>query len=75
MNETHEQKRNFCNRELLNLVKGIDKDVLRLVYKLHESGEETVIIVWRTSTGEHMKPVNVTGDSLSALARDVLKYL
>lgn len=75
MNNVYEQKYNFCRHELLALVQDIDKDILRLEYTLHSSGEETVTIIWLSSTGSVHKPISVTGDSLSALTRDVLKYL
>ena len=75
MDNVYEQKDTFVRHELLQLVQAIDKDVLRLEYQVHKTGEETVTIVYLTSCGEHFKPVNVTGDSLSALTRDVLKYI
>jgi len=75
MNKVHEQKDIFVRHELLTLMQAIDKDILRLEYRVHANGEETVTIVWLTSTGEVYKPINVTGDSLAALARDVLKYI
>ena len=75
MNKVHEQKDIFVRHELLMLMQAIDKDILRLEYRVHNNGEETVTIVWLTSTGDVYKPINVTGDSLAALARDVLKYI
>lgn len=75
MDNVYEQKDTFVRHELLQLVQAIDKDVLRLEYQVHKTGEETVTIVYLTSCGEHFKPVNVTGDSLSALTRDILKYI
>ena len=74
MNKVHEQKDSFVRHELLTLMQAIDKDILRLEYRVHNNGEETVTIVWLTSTGDVYKPINVTGDSLAALAWDVLKY-
>ena len=75
MNKVHEQKDIFVRHELLTLMQAIDKDILRLEYRVHNNDEETVTIVWLTSTGDVYKPINVTGDSLAALARDVLKYI
>lgn len=75
MNKVHEQKDIFVRHELLMLMQAIDKDILRLEYRVHNNGEETVTIVRLTSTGDVYKPINVTGDSLAALARDVLKYI
>lgn len=71
----YEQKENFCRHELLQLIQAIEKDVLRLEYIIHESGEETVSIVYLTKTEQYSRTINVTGDSLKALARDVLKYI
>lgn len=73
--KVYEQKENFCRHELLQLIQAIEKDVLRLEYKIHESGEETVSIVYLTKTELYSRTINVTGDSLQALARDVLKYI
>lgn len=75
MNNVYEQKDIFVRHELLQLVQAIDKKVLRLEYRLHKNGMETVTIVWLTESGEVYKPINVTVDSLLALARDVLKYI
>jgi hypothetical protein len=75
MNNVYEQKDIFVRHELLQLVQAIDKKVLRLEYRFHKDGMETVTIVWLTKSGEVYKPINVTADSLLALARDVLKYI
>lgn len=75
MDKVYEQKENFCRHELLVLVQAIDKQILRLEYEVDENGQETVYIVWLQSYGEYRKPINVTADSLAAMARDVLKYL
>ena len=68
------RKQGICKWELLDLCQEIDRSVIRLDYKADKSGEETVTIVYNTSCGEYKRPVNVTGDSLSALARDILHY-
>lgn len=75
MDKVYEQKDIFVRHELLQLVQAIDKKVLRLEYRVHKNGMETVTIVWLTESGEVYKPINVTADSLLALARDVLKYI
>ncbi len=75
MDKVYEQKDIFVRHELLQLVQAIDKKVLRLEYRLHKNGMETVTIVWLTESGEVYKPINVTADSILALARDVLKYI
>ena len=75
MDKVYEQKDIFVRHELLQLVQAIDKKVLRLEYRFHKDGMETVTIVWFTESGEVYKPINVTADSLAAMARDVLKYI
>jgi len=75
MDSVYEQKDIFVRHELLMLVQAIDKKILRLEYEVSEDGQETVYIVWLQSYGEYRKPINVTADSLAAMARDVLKYL
>lgn len=75
MDKVYEQKNIFIRGKLLQLVQAIDKDVLRLDYRLHKTGEETVTIVYLTSCGEHFKPVNVTGDSLKSLTMDVIRRI
>ncbi len=75
MDNGYEQKDIFVRHELLQLVQAIDKDVLRLEYRLHKTGEESVTIVYLTSCGEHFKPVNVTGDSLKSLTMDVIRRI
>ena len=75
MDKVQEEKYYFCRHELLTLVQAIDKQILRLEYEVDENGQETVYIVRLQSYGECRKAVNVTADSLAAIARDVLKYL
>ena len=70
----YEKKERFITHELLQLVQAIDKKILRLEYEV-EDGDETVYIVWLQSFGEFRKAVNVTADSIAAVARDVLKYI
>lgn len=75
MDNVYKQKENFCRHELLTLVQAIDKQILRLEYEVSKDGQEMVYIVWLQSYGEYRKPINVTADSLAAMARDVLKYI
>lgn len=70
----YEKKERFCRHELLALLQAIDKKILRLEYEV-KNAEETVYIVWLQSYGEYRKAVNVTADSLAAIARDVLKQI
>ncbi len=75
MDSVYEQKDIFVRHELLMLVQAIDKKILRLEYEVSEDGQETVYIVWLQSYGEYRKPINVTANSLAAMARDVLNNL
>lgn len=59
----------------LTIITAIDKKILRLEYEVDEDGQETVYIVWLQSYGEYRKPINVTANSLAAMARDVLNNL
>lgn len=70
----YEKKDRFVRHELLTLLQAIDKKILRLEYEV-KNAEETVYIVWLQSSGEYRKAVNVTADSLAAIARDVLKQI
>lgn len=70
------KKAEFCKRFLLPLCHYTSSDVLDIVYSIDgETQQETATIIFKTSSGEYKKPVNVTADSLTALARDVLKYI
>lgn len=75
MDKIYKQKDIFVRHELLQLVQAIDKNVLRLEYRFYKDVMETVTIVWLTESGVVYKPINVTADSLTAMARDVLKYI
>ena len=69
-------KAEFCKRFLLPLCHYASSDVIEIVYSIDdETQQETATIFFKTSCGEYKKPVNVTADSLTSLARDVLKYI
>lgn len=68
-------KEYFVHTVLYCLCKAACGDLNRLEYVYKDTGEELVHIIYDTSNGEYKRTVNVTGDSLTALARDVLKYL
>lgn len=73
---TYYEKDILVTTALTYLCKVISPDVIRLEYEWNEdTGEELVRIVYNTSAGEYKREINVTADSLSALARDVLKYI
>jgi hypothetical protein len=76
MDKVQEEKYYFCRCELLTLVQRVYPKILRLEYQVHDNGMETVTVVWFTEAGEYSKPpIDVTADSLLALARDVLKHI
>jgi len=76
VDKVHEEKFNFVRHELLRLLKAIDKDILKTEYDILENEIEIVTVYWLTSEGHSSdRKVNVTGDSLQALARDVLKWI
>ena len=66
-----EEKRQFVNCELTSLVYKVDSSVALLRYE-YENGDEFVTIEYRNG---HNQKVDVTADSLVALARDVLKEI
>lgn len=76
MDKVYEEKFEFVRHELLQLLKAIDKDILKTDYEILENEIEIVTVYWLTSEGHTSdRKVNVTGDSLGALARDVLKWI
>jgi hypothetical protein len=75
MVNVYEQKEKFCRHELLALLQAIYPRILRLEYNHHQNGDETVTVIWLTESGERFRIINVTADSLAALARDVLKNI
>lgn len=68
MGMEHIHKSSFCERELTQLLKVSDSDVNNARYE-EACGEEYVIINFKNGFSRR---VCVTGDSLSALTRDVL---
>ena len=66
-----EEKRQFVNCELTSLIYKVDSSVARLRYE-YDNGDEFVTIEYRNG---HNQKVDVTADSLVALARDVLKEI
>lgn len=67
------EKAEFVGHELKAVVQAIDKDVVDLEYERLFCGEEYITIVYRTSAGVFKKKVNVTADSLRAIAYDVIR--
>lgn len=66
-------KKIFCERELTQLLRVIDRDIEQAEYELCRNGEEYVHILYATTGGQ--TTVCVTADSLLALTRDVLKVV
>ena len=73
MGMEHIHKSSFCEGELTQLLRIIDRDIEKAEYELCDNGEEYVHILYATTGG--VITACVTGDSLSALTRDVLKVL
>ena len=73
MNEIYEEKERFTRTSLKSLVFDVDKSVLDVYYTYQDTnGEEIVTILFMNG---YSYKVRVNGDSLLALARDVLKRL
>ena len=64
------QKMDFVNNHLAPLLKAIDETITKVEYSVRADQTETVIIHFACS-GRRI--INVTADSLAALARDVLR--
>ena len=69
--EVLEEKREFVNCELTSLIYKVGNSIARLIYQ-YDNGDEFVTIEYRNG---HNQKVDVTADSLIALARDVLKEI
>lgn len=70
MTEAQQEKWLFVNSYLAPLCMEIDPAITKLWYSVTDSGTELVQI-----QRKYIERVNVTGDSLIALSRDVLKCL
>lgn len=75
MTEEQNKKCWFVRSNLLPLLQAIDKDILSAEYQL-ERNEEYVEIRWLSQSGaSYHRKVNITADSLLAIAKDVLKCI
>lgn len=75
MTEEQHKKENFVRHELLEMLKVIDKDILSTEYQL-DGNDEYVEVRWLFQSGtSYRRKVNVTADSLLAVAKDVLKCI
>lgn len=73
--EIYEAKKAFVQEKLLPLAQAIDSNIMELEYHLvfHSPYDlEYVTIIWKTADDQR---VYVTGDSLLAIAKDVLGKL
>lgn len=73
-NEVQQEKATFVERVLPHMVGWVDSGVMNLEYTATDAPREheSVRIIYRNGFAKH---VNVTGDSLKALAIDVLEVL
>ncbi|MGN1137114.1 MAG: hypothetical protein ACI4SF_12960 [Oscillospiraceae bacterium] len=69
MNEVQEEKRSFVCTKLSPLLRSICNDIAYVRYVVRDDLVELVYVVFANGG---TKCINVTGDSLAALARDVL---
>ena len=69
--EVYEEKRSFICTKLVPLLRGICNDIANVRYVVRG---DLIELVYITFANGGTKCINVTGDSLAALARDVLKH-
>lgn len=75
MTEEQHKKESFVRHELLEMLKAIDKDILSTEYQL-DGSDEYVEVRWLFDSGtSYRRKINVTADSLLAIAKDVLKNI
>lgn len=70
--DEYEEKTIFVNEELLPVAQSINNRIEKLIYEYKSNGEEVVIVYFITGAN---KVINVTCDSLKAIALDVLKEI
>ena len=71
MDKVYEEKRSFVCTKLAPLLRSICGGIVNVRYVVIE---ETLELVYVTFAKGGTKCIDVTGDSLAALARDVLKH-
>lgn len=73
MSNMYERKRLFVEYDLTDLLQAIDDHILRCEYQVNDDRSlELCTVVWDNKS---KRMINVTGDSLLAIAKDVLKYM
>ena len=73
MTEVQREKEQFVECQLYPLLDKINHNILYAEYQVEENGEEFVVITFAEPLAERC--VRVTGDSLKALATDVLNHI
>lgn len=73
MSKIYEEKERFVRLSLKSLLFDIDKNILDVYYQHDNTTDEEVVTILYLH--EDKQKVCVTGDSLLAIARDVLKRL
>lgn len=73
MTEVQREKEHFVECQLYPLLDKINHNILYAEYQFEENGEEFVVITFAEPLAE--RRVRVTGDSLKALATDVLNHI
>lgn len=71
MDKVYEEKRSFVYTKLAPLLRSICDGIANVRYVVRN---DTLELVYVTFAKGGTKCINVTGDSLAALARDVLKH-
>lgn len=73
MSNIYDRKRLFVEYDLTDLLQAIDDHILRCEYQVSDDRSmEICTIIW---DNDSKRLINVTGDSLLAIAKDVLKYM
>lgn len=73
MTKVQREKEQFVECQLYPLLDKINHNILYAEYQVEENGEEFVVITFAEPLAECR--VRVTGDSLKALATDVLNHI
>lgn len=72
LTDDQRDKRQFVKRHIKGLMKALDPDIVSVGYNITYDDVEYVIIKRKNGT---VKRVNVTGDSLFSVTRDVISSL
>lgn len=73
MSEEQKKKEDFVKKMLDPFIKEIDGNVTSVIYRLVDTVSyelEYVLVTWK---GGYVRRIYITGDSLSALSREVLR--